>query len=289
MRRLIVNADDFGFTRGINAGIVDACGNGILRSTTLMANGAAFEDAVSRALPCPALDVGCHLVLIGGRAVAPPHEPLPRSAKELLWRLARGLSADAIEREFSAQVEKIIAAGLKPTHLDTHKHTHLAPPVLDATLRVAKRYGIPWIRRPFDMPLRAARGPAPLKRRAVDRALRPLSRRFDRLIAKSGCRATDHFAGFQLTGGYGTDHLAELIGALPEGLTEFMCHPGYCDDELRAAPTRLTESREIELRALQSNEIQAALEQTGIVLTSFAEALEPGGAAAKDAAREEAS
>jgi predicted glycoside hydrolase/deacetylase ChbG (UPF0249 family) len=68
-----------------------------------------------------------------------------------------------------------------------------------------------------------------------------------------------------------------------------MCHPGYCDDELRAAPTRLTESREIELRALQSNEIQAALEQTGIVLTSFAEALEPGGAAAKDAAREEAS
>jgi predicted glycoside hydrolase/deacetylase ChbG (UPF0249 family) len=279
MRRLIVNADDFGFTRSVNAGIVDACRNGILRSTTLMANGAAFEDAVSRALQCPALDVGCHLVLVGGHAVAPPHAPLPKSAKELLWKLARGLSASAIEQELSAQIEKTLAAGLKPTHLDTHKHTHLAPPVLAATLRVAKRYRIPWIRRPFDLPLRAARGPAPLRRRAVDRLLRPLSRRFDRLIAKHGCRATDHFAGFQLTGGYETDHLAELIRALPEGLTEFMCHPGICDAELRSAATRLTDSRETELRALQSNEIRVALDAAGVVLTSFAEATQSAGPA----------
>lgn len=271
MRRLIVNADDFGFTRSVNAGIVDACRHGILRSTTLMANGAAFDDAVERALQTAGLDVGCHLVLIGGRAIAPPQAPFAKSMKELLWRLARGLSADAIEQEFSAQIEKAQKAGLRLTHLDTHKHTHLAPPVLEATLRVARRYGIPWIRRPFDLPLRAARGPAPLRRRMVDRALRPLSRRFDRLIARNGCRATDHFAGFQLTGAYDTGHLAELIRALPEGLTEFMCHPGYCDEELRAAPTRLTESRETELRALQSSETRTALERAGVVLTSFAE------------------
>jgi predicted glycoside hydrolase/deacetylase ChbG (UPF0249 family) len=272
MRRLIVNADDFGFTRGVNAGIVEARRTGILRSTTLMANGAAFEDAVERALGAPELDVGCHLVLIGGRAIAPPHEPFAKSMKELLWRLARDLSTTAIEQEFAAQIEKVLAAGLRLTHLDTHKHTHLAPAVLQAALRVARRYGIPWIRRPFDLPLRAAQGSAPLSRRLVDRALRPLGRRFDRLIAKNGCRATDHFAGFQFTGAYQTRHLAELIAALPEGLTEFMCHPGVCDDELRASGTRLTESRETELRALQSNEIRLALNEAGVELTSFAEA-----------------
>lgn len=272
MRRLIVNADDFGFTRGVNAGIIEACGNGILRATTLMANGPAFDDAVERARQTSTLDVGCHLVLIGGRAAAPPYAPLPQSTKELLWRLARGLSASAVEQEFSAQIEKILAAGLRPTHLDTHKHTHLAPPVLEAVLRVARRYGIPWIRRPFDVPLPAVQGQAPLRRRAINRALRPLQQRFGRRIAANGCRATDYFAGFQLTGGYQAGHLAALIRALPEGLTEFMCHPGYCDDELRATSTRLTESRETELRALLSDEIQATIEQAGVELTSFADA-----------------
>ena len=282
MRRLIVNADDFGFTRGVNAGIVEACQQGILRSTTLMANGPAFEDGVERALAAPALDVGCHLVLIGGRAVAPPHEPLAKSMKELLWRLARGLSTAAIEQEFAAQIEKVLAAGLRPTHLDTHKHTHLAPAVLEAVLRVGRQYGIPWIRRPFDLPLRAAQGPAPLSRRLVDRALRPLGRRFDRLLAENGCRATDHFAGFQFTGAYQTSHLVELVAALPEGLTEFMCHPGVCDDELRASGTRLTESRETELRALQSTEIRRALKQAGVELASFAEASQTANASAQD-------
>jgi predicted glycoside hydrolase/deacetylase ChbG (UPF0249 family) len=272
MRRLIVNADDFGFTRGVNAGIIEACRHGILRSATLMANGPAFDDAVERARQNPLLDVGCHLVLIGGRAVAPPCEPLAQSTRELLWRLARGLSTGAMEQEFSAQIEKLVAAGIRPTHLDTHKHTHLAPPVLDAVVRVARRYQIPWIRRPFDLPLPAVQGPAPWRRRAIQRALRPLSRRFDRLISKNNCRTTDHFAGFQLTGGYDARYLAGLIRALPEGLTEFMCHPGYCDQELRNAATRLTASRETELQSLLSDEVRKTLEQTGVVLTSFAEA-----------------
>jgi predicted glycoside hydrolase/deacetylase ChbG (UPF0249 family) len=269
MRRLIVNADDFGFTRGVNAGIVEAHRHGILRSATLMANGAAFEDAVERAQQNPTLDVGCHLVLIGGHATAAPHQPLAQSMSEFLWRMT-GVSGGAVEEEFSAQIEKILAAGLRPTHLDTHKHTHLFPVVLRAVLKVARNYGIPWIRRPFDLPLPAAQG-ASWRRRALGRALRPLSRRFDRLAAQEGCRATDHFAGFQLTGGYQEGHLVALIRALPDGLTEFMCHPGFCDDELRAAPTRLTESRETELRALLSSETRAALEEGGVKLASFCE------------------
>jgi predicted glycoside hydrolase/deacetylase ChbG (UPF0249 family) len=268
-RRLIVNADDFGLTEGVNRGIVEAYKHGILRSATLMANGHAFEDAVEQAGRCPGLDVGCHLVLIGGHAVAPPHGPLPASVPQLLRRLASGWRAAGIEREFSAQIESILASGIRPTHLDTHKHTHVAPPVLLALLRVAQRYAIPWIRRPFDLPSRAARGSAGWQARIVQSGLRPLRRRFESFLKTNGCRCTDHFAGFQLTGRFHSRQLADLIQALPEGLTEFMCHPGRWTPELAALPTRLTTSREAELEALVSEEVRCAVEASGTELVSF--------------------
>ena len=268
--RLIVNADDFGFTRDVNRGIVDACRNGILRSTTLMANGGAFEDAVELARANPGLDVGVHLVLVGGRSVARQDEALPASVGELVWRVARGWPREAIEEELVAQVEKIQAAGIRPTHVDAHKHTHLLPRVLEAVVRVAERYGIPWVRKPFDIPLTAAAGPAPATRRWVHRSFRGLRAGFDRRIAERGLRATDHFAGFQITGLYRARELAALIRALPDGATELMCHPGYCTEELRAASTRLKESREQELEALVSDEARAAVAERGITLSGFA-------------------
>lgn len=142
-RRLIVNADDFGLTEGVNAGIVAAFQKGILRSASLMANGGGFDDAIRLALENPGLDVGCHLMLISGRAISKPDHDLPESAPHLLASLVSGWRVAAIEREFAAQIEKIQAAGVSPSHLDTHKHTHLAPPVLEAVLRVAKNRGIP--------------------------------------------------------------------------------------------------------------------------------------------------
>ncbi len=269
-RRLIVNADDFGFTRDVNAGIVEACERGILRATTLLANGDAFEHAVELAARTPRLDVGCHLTLVGGRSVADPDRPLPTSVAEFLWRLARGWSRSAIERELAAQVEKIQAAGLKPTHLDAHKHTHLVPRVLDAVLAVAKAYGIAWVRRPFDLPLTAAAARSPWKRRTVSRILGGLDGRFQRRLERAGCRATDHFAGFQMTGLYRDRELADLIEALPDGLTELMTHPGHCGAELRAASTRLKESRQAELDALTSDEVRRAVERGGVEITSYA-------------------
>ena len=137
MRTLIVNADDFGFTRDVNQGIVEAHRDGILTSTTLMACGAAFDDAVRLAKENPTLDIGCHLVLVG----EPPYPPT----------LAKLLAAVALRRiriyeEFRNQVRRILDAGLTPTHLDTHKHTHLLPPVLDAVARVSEEFGIRWVR-----------------------------------------------------------------------------------------------------------------------------------------------
>ena len=256
--RLIVNADDFGFTRDVNAGIVRAHREGILTATTLMADGNAFDDAVSLARENPALDIGCHLTLVGS----------PRYPKTV----ARLIEALALKRinpheEFSGQIRKILDAGLTPTHLDTHKHTHLLPPVLDAVARISEEFRVPWVRRPFDLPFQA--GSAPWKARLVNRAFRLVRRRFERVLNAHGCRYTDHFAGFQITGRFDSAELAQLIRQLPDGTTEFMCHPGICGEELRAAPTRLKESRERELEALMSAEVRKTVRESRIILSNY--------------------
>jgi len=242
-KRLIVNADDFGFTPGVNRGIIAAHRQGILTAATLMANGDAFDDAVRLAREAPTLDVGCHLVLISGRSLLPPYGPLPGSVKELLGALvARRIR---LFDELAAQVRKVLAAGLAPTHLDTHKHTHLAPPVLDAVARVAEEFRIRWVRRTL------------------------LPACFERVLMRHGCRATDHFAGYRLTGRFHTAELVRLIRGLRDGVTEFMCHPGYCGDELRAARTRLKESRQRELEALVAPETRAALVEQSVELVNY--------------------
>jgi predicted glycoside hydrolase/deacetylase ChbG (UPF0249 family) len=260
VKLLVVNADDFGFTRDVNQGIVEAHCRGILTATTLMATGEAFEHAVKLARENPSLDVGCHLVLVG----APP---LPRTVLELTRALAAGRIK--VFDELIAQVRRILNAGLRPTHLDTHKHTHLLPPVLDAVARISEEYKIPWVRRPFDFPVTPAG--VSWAKRATSRALGVVRRRFARVLARHGCRSTDHFAGFQITGRYTASDLARLIRSLPEGSTEFMCHPGFCTDELRGARTRLKESREEELRALTSPEVRAAVEESGVKLVNYRE------------------
>lgn len=263
----MVNADDFGFTRDVNQGIVEAHRRGILTAATLMANGDAFEDAVRLAAGNPTLDVGGHLVLVGGRALAPPHRELPSSVPQLITAIAR--RQIRIYEELAAQVRRILAAGIIPTHLDTHKHTHLAPPVLEAVARVAQEFQIPWVRRPFDLPLTAARGAAPWLERATSGGLQLLRRRFQRVLERRHCRTTDHFAGFQITGRLRTAELVELIRALPEGLTELMCHPGKCGDDLRHARTRLKQSRERELQALISPQTRQTLAECGVQLVNY--------------------
>ncbi len=265
MRQLVVNADDFGFARDVNRGIIEAHTQGILTATTLMANGAAFEDAVRLAREHPSLDVGCHLVMVQGPSLARPGAELPASVPEMIGELLRRRLDPCAEMR--AQIERILAAGIQPLHLDTHKHTHLWPSVLDAVARLSEEFRIPWVRRPFDLPLIA--GEVPWTKRAVSRCVSSLRSRFQSKLAQHGCRTTDHFAGFQITGRYRPAELAALIRALPEGLTEFMCHPGRCTDELRGCATRLKESRERELEALTSAEVKRAVEESGTALVRF--------------------
>lgn len=267
MKRLIVNADDFGFTAGVNAGIVEAHSRGILTATTLMANGPAFEDAVRLARETPSLDVGCHLVLVGGWSLVEPDRPLPGSVTEMLRAVAWGRLRPY--DELRAQMLRIRDAGLRATHVDTHKHTHLFPPVLDAVARLAEEFGIRWVRRPFDLPITPNGTPRGV--RAVSRCLQVVRRRFHRVLEAHSCRTTDHFAGFQMTGRVTPPAVVALLRSLPDGLTEFMTHPGHRTAELDAARTRLKESRALELAALTSREVRDTLTECGIQLTRFSE------------------
>jgi len=233
LKYLITNADDFGFTRDVNEGIVHAHRQGILTATTLMATGAAFDHAVGLARENPDLDVGVHLVLVGS-------EGYPATVARLVASLGRIQIYDKL----AGQISKILDAGIRPTHLDTHKHTHLLPPVLAAVARLAEEFKIPWVRRPLASPLQG-------------------------VLTRHGCRTTDHFAGFAITGRYDTARLAKLIRRLPEGITEFMCHPGFCTSELERAHTRLKASRRQELDALISPEVRAALQESNVVLTRY--------------------
>lgn len=264
MRSLVVNADDFGFTRDVNQGIVEAHRRGILTATTLMARGAAYDDAVRLAHENPTLDVGCHLVLVGD-------PPYPRTIPRLIAAIALGRIA--IYDELTAQVLRIMDAGIRPTHLDTHKHTHLLPQVLDAVARISQEFQIPWVRRPFDFP--GQPGERSAKAVWASRAMRLMQARFARILPAHGCRLTDHFSGFGITGRYDAQNLIELIRSLPEGSTEFMCHPGFCGPELRAAETRLKESRKQELDALTDPAVREALQAGGVRLTNYREMLQP--------------
>jgi predicted glycoside hydrolase/deacetylase ChbG (UPF0249 family) len=260
LKFLIPNADDFGYTRDVNEGIIHAHRAGILTATTLMATGAEFDHAVLLARENPTLDVGVHLVLVGGPGYPP-------TVTQLIGQMARGRIR--IYDELASQVRKVQASGLRPSHLDTHKHTHLLPPVLNAVARIASEFGIPWVRRPFDLPLHA--GGVPWSRRVVSTSLGLARAGFHRVLTRHGCRTTDHFAGFQITGHYDAAELAKLIRRLPEGVTEFMCHPGFCTAELQASRTRLKESRRRELDALTSREVRAAIEESNVKLARYAE------------------
>lgn len=257
MKRLIINADDFGFTHDVNAGIVHAHRQGVLTSTTLMANGAAFDDAVRCAKETPSLDIGVHLVLVQGRSLL-TGKPFPERIKQLLAALAKR-QLD-VYSELRAQINAIFAAGLRPTHLDSHKHTHIVPQIFLAAIRLAQEFGIPYVRLPLDKTVPLAQVPCALA-----------SGYYRRLASGFGIRMTDRFLGYRLTGSLTEQTLTETLRRLTEGTTELMCHPGFAGPELKQARTRLKESRVRELEALTSPAIRDLISAEGIRLTGFGE------------------
>lgn len=280
MRRLIVNADDFGLTSGVNRGIVEAHTRGFVTSTTLMASGPKFQEAVGLASCSPQLSVGCHILLVDAVPVLEVrqisslvstnsgnpkfHDSLVKFAS---LAMARHLNEDEIEREITAQIRKLQYAGVQVSHLDSHKHTHMFPVVFRAMLRAAKNCGIRAIRNPFEPLLFAS--VQNWKRSFQLGILRSFRASFRKALDESGVITPNGCVGIVVTGGLTLQTFRQLIENLPEGTWEFVTHPGYNDAELNNIKTRLRYSRENELSILTSPKAKELLQREQIALISY--------------------
>jgi len=277
-KRLIINADDFGLHSAINEGIQKAHQEGHLTSTTLIASGNAFDEAVRIAKDCPELSVGVHLTLVGSLPPISAPEKIPSLLTEKRvfrdshipfirdWT-KRQIQKEQIYLEWCAQIEKIRQAGIEISHIDSHQHLHVLPGLSDLLLKVAKEYNIPAVRIPKE----------PYSFYGAD------SSNMARIVARNGLTfcskmaekkwqpalaMPDHFFGMLAGGQMTLDCWKKLIPILPEGVSEVMTHPGRSNSELGAFFPWKYHWQE-ELAALQSEELTEWLTKYSIKLTNY--------------------
>jgi len=279
-----VNADDFGLTSGVNRAIAEGNRNGVVTSATLMANAQAFPEAANLAKTLPNLKTGCHVVLIDGTPVSQGLSSLLNGSSQFrsslkefaIAAVRKQIAPGEIQREAEAQIRKIQSAGITLSHVDSHKHTHMFPHVLRPVLQAARSCGIRAVRNPFE-PLRAwphaamLGAPGLWLRSAGVMAFQMFASEFRKALREAGMVSTDGTVGIAVTGKLDQKRLLQILSTLPAGTWELVCHPGYSDADLKAAGTRLTQSREIELAALTSQETRQALKRQNIELISYAE------------------
>jgi len=297
MKRLIVNADDFGLTRGVNRAIAACHQRGIVSSATLMATGACFDEAVELASRMPRLSVGCHIVLVDGEPLLPPSEVRSllapgtdrfyHSITEVLRAVAVGRFQPAeVQAEAGAQLARLQRAGVRVSHFDAHKHTHMFPSILRPLLRAAAARGVRAVRNPFEAPrvvgfAEALRHRTLLLRKTETTLLRAaLHRRWRKTVREAGFSTPEGSLGVASTGTMDEASLRAMLRQMPEGLWELVCHPGYNDNELAAVRTKLRESREVEMRALFAVTERELREVYGAELVGFSgQCARPAGAA----------
>ena len=269
----------------MNRAIVEAHTHGIVTSSTLMANGLSFPEAVLLAKSSPALSIGCHVVLIDGEPILDSSK-LPTITDSRRFRdglktfAARALTgrmkACEIAAETKAQIQKIQSTGLPISHVDTHKHTHIFPQILHPLLGAARDCGVRAVRNPFGprFPLRSSQllaRPNLWKRLAEVRILNQFAGQFRRAVAQEGFVTPDGTLGIEVTGTLDETLFQAIAESIPDGTWEFVCHPGYHDADLAAAKTRLRDSRELELRVLTMPQARDFLAKQGVQLISYRE------------------
>lgn len=245
-KRLIVNADDFGRSPGVNAGIVEAHRRGIVTSTTLMVNFAASAAAAALARENPKLGVGLHLALSGGKPTLPPDQVLSLvDTQGLLPPKPEGLAGarpDEIVAEARAQLRRFRElVGRNPTHFDSHHHAHRLPDVFEAMVTLSWETGLP------------VRNAAP---------------RMAQQLRREGIPTSDVFVDDFFDQGVSLENLVRILSEVRPGATELMCHPALVDDVLRAGSS-YAEVRDREREILTDSEIRAAIQSLGIRLIHF--------------------
>jgi predicted glycoside hydrolase/deacetylase ChbG (UPF0249 family) len=270
--RLIVNADDFGFTPAVTAGIMEAHLAGTVGSTSMMVHCPGWDDAVRQARMTSTLDIGLHLNLLVGRPlVAARSLTDPRTGSFLpLGTIVRraligALDSGEIEAEVTAQIAALTDAGIRCTHIDSHRHTHALPVIRGAVARVAQRLGLP-LRRPVESHMRLAGGlGSQLHRGVIGASWRVTS------IGAPRTRAPNYFNGVTMQGsGDFAGHFIRTIDTLAAGTTEIMVHPGHVDDALVAIDS-YTHPREREVAALTSPAVRERLSREDLHVINFSE------------------
>jgi len=287
LKNLIVNADDLGWTEGVNQGIADAFRNGIVTSASMLANGAAFEGGLEVARCAPGLGLGVHLNLSDGVPLA-DRETVTSLLNDkgafaggpeslFLRQMRRGLVLREVEIEWDAQIQKVRDAGIEPTHLDGHKHVHMLPGLFEVALRLAKRHSIGAIRVALEeSSLRTAlasgekqRSGVVMKQGVQARGLKLLARDVRGQAERAGIATADYFCGIAQTGELTQEGLKKFLKSLPEGTTELMCHPGYADAALKKTTTRLQDSPQKEMEILTDTGIRNLVASQGIRLIDY--------------------
>ncbi|QJW46664.1 ChbG/HpnK family deacetylase [bacterium BFN5] len=280
MKNLIINADDFGLFRTINSGIIKGFQDGVITSTSIMATSCYFDDAVNFALQNPGLGVGIHLTLVGEtpvcslrkvRSLITEQEKFFSKYPQFLWRfITQQIKLTEIKTEFSAQIEKVIQAGITPTHLDSHQHLHILPGVIDIVIELAKHYKIAAIRIPDEDYFFTGKFPFSFSRILGRNGLTLLARAARRKGSKYGIQMPDHFFGMLAGGNMSEEYLLNIIKILPNGISEIMIHPGEDSCELENQFC-WNYNWQAELSAATSPQVTQSIQRNNVRLISFGE------------------
>ena len=280
MKKMIINADDFGLTKGINKAIIECYKKGIVTSASIMANGREFEDAVELSKKNDGLDLGIHLSLIGEAPILVPEEiPSLMGRKGFLVEnsfmffkkyIAGKIDKNQIELELRAQIGKCLNVNLKLNHINSHQHLHIIPGILDTVISLARYYGIPVIRYPYGFIAFMDFVSLRIFSQLVLNALSLISKaRFE----KECIMRTRYMAGFIHSGRLNREILNNYIAFLPDGITEICCHPGIVDDDLKKYYSHWKYHWEQEWNLFSSDETKALFHQNKIQIISFKDLL----------------
>lgn len=278
MNRLIINADDFGIHTEVNQAVIEACEKGVLTSTSLLATGPAFDEAVALARQCPKLGVGIHLCLVGSLppVLSPEEVPslvtdeglVPESYSEVIKRICQGkLDYGQVYRELDAQMEKILATGLTITHVDSHQHLHVLPQIWCIVQSLMVKYNLHRLRIPREAYTFKVLSAKPIRVAGRD-GLTYFSKRAMQAVKRLHFTTTDYFWGMVDGGNMNEANLRYILSRLPFGTHEIMMHPGRSNAVLSQVFSWGYHWQD-ELAALLSPQIRQQLKDKNIQLINY--------------------